>query len=64
MSGPQERVRSLRDRRFALLTQAEQIAGLGSWEWTPDTGRLLWSDNHLRLFGMEPNAVIPTPEYA
>ena len=56
-------MRSLRDRRFALLTQAEQIAGLGSWEWTPDTGRLLWSDNHFRLFGMEPNAVIPTPEY-
>lgn len=53
----------LRDRRFALMAHAERIAGLGSWEWTPDDGTLLWSDNHFRLFGAEPNAITPTPEY-
>ena len=63
MGDAQERKPSPQDQRFALLTEAEQIAGIGSWEWTSDTGALLWSDNLFRLFGTEPNAVVPTPEY-
>ena len=62
MNDAHERL-SLRDRRLALLTQAEEIAGLGSWEWTPATGELLWSDNHFRLFGGEPRSFTPTSEY-
>ena len=46
-------------RRLALLSQAERIAGLGAWEWTPQTDELLWSDNHFRLFGLEPSAAAP-----
>lgn len=44
------------------MGQAERIAGLGSWEWTPGTGELLWSDNHFRLFGLEPSSLAPSPE--
>jgi PAS domain S-box-containing protein len=50
-------------RRLDLLDHAERIAGLGSWEWTPDTNELLWSDNHFRLFGLEPGEIAPSPEY-
>jgi PAS domain S-box-containing protein len=41
----------------ALLDQAEEIGGLGSWEWRPREGELLWSDNHFRLFGLEPQSL-------
>jgi hypothetical protein len=36
------------DDQRALLESAERVAQIGSWEWTPETGELLWSDN---LFG-------------
>lgn len=62
MPDPQERG-SLRDRQLALMAHAERIAGVGSWEWTPGDGTLLWSDNHYRLFGADPKAITPTPEY-
>ncbi|MEA2246684.1 MAG: hypothetical protein QOH46_1213 [Solirubrobacteraceae bacterium] len=50
-------------RRRALLETAEEVAQAGSWEWTPDDGELLWSDNLFRIFGVEPGATAPTPEY-
>ncbi len=39
------------DDQRALLESAERVAQIGSWEWTPETGELLWSDNLFRLFG-------------
>jgi DNA-binding CsgD family transcriptional regulator len=45
------------------IDHAERIAGLGSWEWTPATDELRWSDNHFRLFGLEPGAIEPTLEW-
>lgn len=57
----QERSPTLRERQFALLSHAERIAGLGSWEWTPDTNELLWTDNLFRLLGLDPSATTPSP---
>jgi PAS domain S-box-containing protein len=48
--------------QLALLDHAEQIGELGSWEWRPQTRELLWSDNHFRLFGLEPGSVTPSVE--
>jgi PAS domain S-box-containing protein len=48
------------DRYRALLDAAEEIGGLGAWEWYPQTGELVWSDNHYRLFGLEPQSVEPS----
>jgi PAS domain S-box-containing protein len=48
------------DRYLALLDAAEEIGGLGAWEWYPQTGELQWSDNHFRLFGFEPQSVVPS----
>ncbi|MDX6618775.1 MAG: hypothetical protein QOK36_1161 [Gaiellales bacterium] len=50
-------------RRFAMLGQAEQVAGIGSWDWDLRTGQLRWSDNLFRLFGLRPGSCIPTPEH-
>ncbi len=46
------------------VDQAEQIGGLGSWELTPDTGELWWSDNLFRLFGLAPGEIAPSVDYA
>jgi DNA-binding CsgD family transcriptional regulator len=44
------------------LESAERVAQIGSWEWTPETGELLWSDNLFRLFGLEPGSTTPSVE--
>jgi len=49
--------------RRRLLERAEEAAQSGSWEWDVETGRLIWSDNLYRLFGLEPGGIAPTPEY-
>jgi hypothetical protein len=43
--------------------RTEQLVETGSWEWNVATDRLLWSDNMFRLLGLEPGAVLPTPDY-
>jgi PAS domain S-box-containing protein len=47
----------------ALVECGEEVAQTGSWDWRPDTGELLWSDNLYRLYGLEPGAITPTQEY-
>ena len=46
-----------------MFNAAERVAGLGTWDWTPDDGAFLWSDNLFRLFGLEPHEITPSPEY-
>jgi DNA-binding CsgD family transcriptional regulator len=50
-------------RRLVWLDHAERIGGLGSWQWTPTTGELRWSDNHYRLFGLEPGSISPSTDF-
>ena len=52
---------ALREQR-TLLAEAQKIAGLGSWEWDPDTGRVSWSDELYRIFGVTPQDVQPSFE--
>jgi DNA-binding NarL/FixJ family response regulator len=51
------------DRARAVAAHAERVAGLGSWEWTPATGELVWSENLYRLYGLEPWTLVPTAEW-
>ena len=48
--------------REAQLSEAQEVARLGSWEWDPVTGRLTWSEELYRLFGVDPQTFTPTPE--
>jgi PAS domain S-box-containing protein len=52
-----------RVRRLAMLEHAAEVAGIGSYEWDIRTGELRWSDNLFRLFGLDPGAITPTPDY-
>ena len=40
--------------------RAERLAHLGSFEWDPVSDTLQWSDEHFRLWGLEPSLDPPT----
>jgi PAS domain S-box-containing protein len=64
MSSSENRVGDGRDRPGrAALERAEELARTGSWDWDLEHDVLLWSDNLFRLLGLEPGAIVPTPEY-
>lgn len=44
----------------ALLRQAEQLAGMGSWVYNLKTCGLQWSENMYRIMGFEPRQVTPS----
>jgi DNA-binding CsgD family transcriptional regulator len=45
-----------------LFDRAERIGRMGSWEWVPETGEILGSDNLFRLFGHAPGSVTPSAD--
>ena len=45
----------LRDQR-ALLERAQEVGGVGSWIWYPGEDRVIWSEQALRIFGLEDGA--------
>src|SRR6266705_449604 len=49
-----ERVVTELRRSELRLSEAQQLAHTGSWEWDPDGGRLIWSDELYRIFGLVP----------
>jgi PAS domain S-box-containing protein len=52
---------ALREQR-ALLAEAQKVAGLGSWEWDPESGRIAWSDELYRIYGLSPESFKPSFE--
>jgi PAS domain S-box-containing protein len=52
---------ALREQRL-LLGEAQKIAGLGSWEWDPESGRLVWSEELYRIYGLEAGSFQPSFE--
>ncbi len=52
-------------RKKEDLKQAQRIAQVGSWEWTPETGAAAWSDQLYRISGRDPALAAPSyPELA
>ena len=49
-------------RSETLLAQAEEVGGIGSWEWVPEEDRVAWSDNLCRIAGFEPGTFTPTAD--
>src|SRR3954454_22643889 len=41
-------------RSEALLAESQQLAHIGSWNWDLTNGGVHWSDEHYRIFGLEP----------
>ncbi|MGH3796228.1 MAG: sensor domain-containing protein [Pseudonocardiaceae bacterium] len=34
------------------LAEAQRVAGIGTWEWEPDTGRIVWSEMLQEIYGV------------
>ena len=51
------------ERSRALLAAAEEVARIGTWEWTPSTSAWWWSDNAFRLLGLRPGEIEPSIGY-
>src|SRR5262245_6581338 len=45
-----------------LLSESQEVAGVGSWEWDAADNRVLWSDELYRIFGLEPQSTPGTFE--
>jgi len=46
----------------AQLAEAQEIARMGSWEWDQASGRMVWSAEQYRIFGVEPGSFRPSLE--
>jgi len=44
-------------RSEAFLSHGEMLNHSGSWSWDTQTGRILWSHEHYRIFGEDPEGV-------
>jgi PAS domain S-box-containing protein len=44
----------------AGMAEAQRLARIGSWEWEISTNTVSWSNEHFRLFGLEPGTVTPS----
>jgi PAS domain S-box-containing protein len=53
-----ERAARLNDRHTVVLTNAERLAGMGSWRWVPATNSLTWSAELYRIYGLEPGTPV------
>jgi two-component system, cell cycle sensor histidine kinase and response regulator CckA len=56
------RSRDLLQRRSDLFLKAEELAGVGAWEWNPGTQEVRWTEGMYRLRGLQPGEFEPTPE--
>ncbi len=50
-------------KNLALLRQAEQVAGMGSWEYDLRTGAFTWSEGMYRLFDLAPGTTVRPESY-
>jgi PAS domain S-box-containing protein len=48
-------------RKEIELTEAQRLAGVGSWQWEPETDTVLWSDELYRIAGHDRN--LPAVSY-
>jgi diguanylate cyclase (GGDEF)-like protein/PAS domain S-box-containing protein len=46
----------------ASLAESQRMAHLGTWEWDVKTGEVWWSDETFRIYGFEPDELVPTFE--
>jgi predicted ATPase/signal transduction histidine kinase/GAF domain-containing protein len=47
-------------RSEGFLAEGQKISHTGSWGWNVSTGKLVWSEEHWRIFEFDPKDVEPT----
>jgi PAS domain S-box-containing protein len=56
-----KRVEAALRQKSEELTEAQRLAGLGSWQWDARTDTVIWSEELYRLHGLDPN--LPAPPF-
>ncbi|MFA7322062.1 MAG: ATP-binding protein [Dokdonella sp.] len=46
--------RQAAEQAAAILTEAQQLAGIGNWTWDIASGRHVWSEEIYRIYGRDP----------
>jgi signal transduction histidine kinase/ABC-type phosphate/phosphonate transport system substrate-binding protein len=49
------------ERTAELLREGEKLARMGCWEYTPETGRMVWSGEMFLIYGLDPSS--PPPDF-
>jgi len=49
-------------RSEAYLAEGQRLSHTGSWAWNVLTGDLFWSQEHFRIFGLDPEKATPSYE--
>lgn len=57
-----KRIERILNQQRLVLTQAEELAHLGSWKFNKETGVLYWSDELFRIYGEDKYTFEPTFE--
>jgi PAS domain S-box-containing protein len=47
-------------RSEGFLADGQRISHTGTWGWNLSTGKLVWSDEHFRIFGFDPEKTEPS----
>lgn len=58
----QEAERALQHQN-KLLNESQQMASVGSWEWNVKTGKITWSDEQYRIWGLPVGSELAYEEY-
>ncbi len=48
-------------RKEMELKESQRLAGVGGWQWDPDTDTVVWSEELYRLAGRDP--ILPAVSY-
>jgi PAS domain S-box-containing protein len=56
-----ERTAELREKEY-VLSEAQRIAHIGSWQYEIATNHVAWSDETYRIYGVSPENFVPTAE--
>jgi PAS domain S-box-containing protein len=43
-----------------FLAEGQRISHTGTWGWHPSTGKVVWSEEHFRIFGFDPEKTEPS----
>jgi signal transduction histidine kinase len=47
-------------RSEAFLAEGQRLSHTGSWGWNASTGKLIWSEEHFRILGLDPRDTKPS----
>ncbi|HTK42543.1 MAG TPA: PAS domain-containing protein [Gemmatimonadales bacterium] len=48
------------EQAYLFLAEAQRLSKTGSWSWNASTGKVVWSQEHCRILGLDPQDTNPS----